>query len=220
VCACRQGKIDCQEARGFALADPYAPFIYVNSADALAGQLFTLVHELAHIWLGESGISNLEGIPAGPPIGPPGLETFCNSVASLALVAPDDFRAAWTSTDRALDLGERIGTVSSSLKVSEEFVARRLLDEREIARAQYARLRRHYEARWQALAARSRRGGGGNYYYSKVASNSRAFTQTVIGACRGGQITVRDASSLLGIKANHLSTLAAHAGYPLRRRGR
>lgn len=50
--------LDSNELQGFAIADPFAPFVFVNSDDWAAPQLFTLVHELAHLWIAESGISN------------------------------------------------------------------------------------------------------------------------------------------------------------------
>jgi hypothetical protein len=51
-------KLDSEELQGFAIADPFAPFVFVNSDDWNAPQLFTLVHELAHIWIAETGVSN------------------------------------------------------------------------------------------------------------------------------------------------------------------
>jgi transcriptional regulator with XRE-family HTH domain len=52
-------KIDIEEARGFALADEFAPFIFLNAQDAKVAQIFTLAHEITHLWINESGVSNL-----------------------------------------------------------------------------------------------------------------------------------------------------------------
>lgn len=84
-------KLDSDELQGFAIADPYAPFVFVNSDDWNAPQLFTLVHELAHIWIAETGISNdiepdLKNKDKFHPV-----EIFCNEVAANALMPKEIF---------------------------------------------------------------------------------------------------------------------------------
>jgi Zn-dependent peptidase ImmA (M78 family) len=79
-------KLDAEELQGFAIADTHAPFVFVNSEDWNAPQLFTLVHELAHIWIAETGISNevepnLKQKDTFHPV-----ELFCNEVAANALM--------------------------------------------------------------------------------------------------------------------------------------
>ncbi len=79
-------KLDSDELQGFAIADKFAPFVFINSDDWNAPQLFTLVHELAHIWIAETGISNeIEpGIKSKTKFHP--VELFCNEVAASALM--------------------------------------------------------------------------------------------------------------------------------------
>ena len=91
-------KLDSDELQGFSIADKYAPFVFVNSDDWNAPQLFTLVHELAHIWIAASGISNeIEPeIKHKDKLHP--VELFCNEVAANALMPNNLMRALSKST--------------------------------------------------------------------------------------------------------------------------
>lgn len=212
IAVCRQGTIECEEARGLVLADAHAPFVYLNSSDALAGQLFTLLHELAHLWLGCPGISNLERLERRPRTQEDRIEAFCNRLASHVLLEDQPFWKQWESAACAQPLRERVEGASRAFKVGEEVVARRLMDRSAITRQQYRQLRSSYAARWQEHARRRRGKSGGDYYHSTIARNSRHFTCAVIEASSSGAVTILDASALLRVKANHLPKLAAYAG--------
>ena len=92
-------KLDVDEFRGFALSDPYAPLIFVNGADAKSAQMFTLAHELAHLWLGDPG-EGLSGFRGVQPEGG-GVERFCDRAAAEFLVPAAEIRTAWRDVAEA-----------------------------------------------------------------------------------------------------------------------
>ncbi len=77
--------ISVEAFRGFALADTVAPFIVINDQDAAVAWSFTLLHELAHLWLGKTGVSGRR--PDAQ------IEKFCNDVAALILLPQHELPA-------------------------------------------------------------------------------------------------------------------------------
>lgn len=212
-----------QEARGFVLSDPYAPFIFLNDNDAKAAQLFTLAHKMVHLWIGESGISNLEN--NGPiRTAEDRVEVFCNKVAAEILAPKDFFLPRWEALDPDETLEERIAQLSSLLKVSRIVVARRLLDLRKMNQVAYVELVDRYREEWQEeqqqerARNRQRREPAPVFHPLKLNSNGRAFSRVVISAYRRGELSGRDTSRLLDMKLNHIPKQAERLGLPLRGR--
>lgn len=215
----RQRQISLIEARGFLISDDIAPFIFINSEDSKSAQLFTLAHELAHLWLNLSGISNLETRGRAIDEETRRIEVFCNKVAAYTVLDDQVFNDEWEGLSPSTPLEERIHHVSGALKVSEEVVARRLLEKNEISQETYRNLGHFYQDRWEEVKARERyrmksSKGGPSYYVTTAAKVGYAFTQTVVSAFMSGAISGRDASSLLNVKVNNLRRLGKVAGIP------
>lgn len=213
----QRGNVDLIEARGFVICDPYAPFVFLNSNDAKAGQLFTLVHELVHIWINESGISNLEGLGRRRQDPEAQIEVFCNRVTAEVLIDRAAFNSAWARLAPNAALEERIELMSADFKVSAEAIARRLLDDGIITASAYQQLREIYQERWREQSRERKRkqkesDSGPSYYRLKVSRDGYAYTQTVLTAYHGGRVSGREISGLLNIKLNHLGKLAEFAG--------
>jgi len=200
----RRTDIPFEEARGFVLSDDYAPFIFVNSDDSDSGQLFTLVHELAHLWINISEVTNLENYRQLDSDSQR-IEIFCNKVASLALMNPATFNQLWSQQSDSASLEKRISNISGKLKVSHEAVTRRLLDKGIIDNRKYNELRRLFISRWleakekqKARFKKSKKGPHPNRM--TVIRNGVEFTKTVLAAYYKDKISGIEASALLGNK--------------------
>jgi len=207
-------KLDSEELHGFAIADPHAPFIFVNSDDWNAPQLFTLVHELAHIWIAETGISNdvepdLKHKDNLHPV-----ELFCNEVAASALMPKEvvlNFDAdSFQTSKNVFKVAKQLGVSSFALLV-------RALNLDIISLTAYQKLKKQAhidfaeylknEAKKKAEQKEKDKQGGPNYFLLQLNRNSRLFTQTVLDAFRGGFIEPTLASNLLNVQVNKFSKL-------------
>ena len=205
----RKAKINLTESRGFVLCDNYAPFIFVNSGDAKAGQLFTLIHELAHLWINESGISNLEFIDSRSIRQETRIETFCNKVAAEVLVDTEVFLKLFNAHSRSIEIAQRIEILSNEFNVSEEVIARKLLETGNVSLEKYKELRNKYQKRWNKHNKEApRHEGTPSYYRLKIFNLGYAFTRVVLSAYSHGSISGCDTSMLLGVKLNNLGKLS------------
>jgi len=214
---CRQSDILVEEARGCVLADDYAPFIFINSSDAKVAQLFTLIHELVHLWLNLPGISNLEGIGRNAINESDRIEIFCNKVASLVLLEEQLFSSEWARTLKSEPLEKRISDVANRAKVSDEVVARRLLDKNMINEAKYIELRKQFRDRWlqfKELEKKRRKDSSGfpSPYLMTVLGNGRLFTSAVLNSYSEGFLSSTSAASLLNAKVHNFEKMAVYAG--------
>ena len=131
-------KLDPEEFRGFVLVDEYAPFIFVNSADYPGAQMFTLAHELAHIWLGASASFDLHDFqPANNQ-----LERACNKIAAELLVPTQAITKYWDEFNVSDDVYRAI---ARHFKVSKIVAARRALDAGCISQVQFDVFYRDYK---------------------------------------------------------------------------
>ena len=184
-------KLDVEEFRGFALADDLAPLVFINSADSKAAQMFTLAHELAHLWLGESGISD----PEAGRVAEPGIERWCNAVAAEFLMPlamlQQDYQAG-------TPIADEIQRLARSFKVSTLVALRRLYDAGFIDEPTLWQSYREELARIRAL---DRGGsGGGDFYRTLGARTGKRFARAVLSSTLEGQTLFQDAFRMLGMR--------------------
>jgi Zn-dependent peptidase ImmA (M78 family) len=193
-------KLDPQEFRGFALADDLAPLVFINGADTKAAQMFTLAHELAHIWLGQSAISDAEaswvpnGSDAQASLAPEHqVESWCNRVAAELLVPLEVLRAEY---DQRADLRHETNRLARRFKVSTLVVLRRIHDAGGLTREQ---LWEAYEAELQRLQTIPQ-GSGGDFYLTLGARVSKRFARALVVSTLEGRSSFTEAFRLLGFK--------------------
>ena len=177
--------LDAGEFRGFALADKIAPLVFINGADTKAAQMFTLAHELAHIWLGQSALGD-----AGPSA-TNNVEIWCNRVAAELLVPLADLKTEVGKEDPA----EAVPRLARAFKVSTLVILRRLLDAGVLGRDRFDKA---YAAEIARLTSKEK-AGGGNFYLTQGARLSKRFARAIITSTLEGQTLFRDAFQLLGI---------------------
>lgn len=182
-------KIEVEECRGFVLVNNKAPFLFINSADAKAAQMFTLIHEIAHIWLGESaGFDNDNMLPADNPV-----EKLCDKVAAEFLVPEIYFRELWKTT-------QNFRTLSKNLKVSPIVTARRALDLKLITKAEFFQFYNSYIENFQLK--KENPAPGGNFYATARKRVSLRFANYVNNAVKENNLLYRDAYRLTNLRGN------------------
>jgi len=193
-------RLDPQEFRGFVLVDEYAPLVFVNGADAKAAQMFTLAHECAHLWFGQSAVFDLREMqPANDRI-----ELACNAVAAEFLVAETELRAQW---DRARVQERPFDYLAGYFKVSAIVVARRALDVGLVAhRAFFDFYRDHLTATRRRARDSS---GGGDFYLTQNVRLGRRFAVAVVHAAQEGRLPYREAYALTGLRGQTFEKYAA-----------
>jgi Zn-dependent peptidase ImmA (M78 family) len=183
-------KLDPAEFRGFVLVDEYAPLMFVNGADGKAAQMFTLAHELAHVWFGSSAVFDLQELePADDET-----ERACNRVAAEFLVPASLMHDFWPS---ARQDPEPFQAIARHFKVSQLVAARRAIDLGLITKARFLDFYHDYQEQEHHAAAKSQEGG--NFYATQNLRIGRRFAEAVVRAVREGGLLYRDAYRLTGL---------------------
>ena len=179
--------IDVNECRGFVLVNNKAPFLFINSADAKAAQMFTIIHELAHVWLGKSaGFDNANLLPADDP-----LEILCDKVAAELLVPEIYFLKKWETT-------QDFKYLSRIFKVSPIVIGRRALDLNLINLKYFMDFYNNYMSYFKTN--KDKQSSGGDFYATTKKRISLRFAAFVNNAVKENKLLYRDAYRLTSMK--------------------
>lgn len=196
--------------RGFAISDPVAPFVVINAKDARPARAFTLIHELAHVFLGQTGVSGAVSTHS-PTTDNARVERFCNDVAGEFLLPGALFKqgvAAFDGGDVDAARGA-IEAMAARWSVSEPMVAYRLNRTGDLGEATYNSLRAEYAARWKAKLARDRAADGArpNPRVMKQFYLGNALVAVVHRYVRDNALSHTKAAALLGSRPGAVEPL-------------
>jgi len=189
-----QRQLNPDEFRGFAIADDLAPLVFINGADTKAAQMFTLAHELAHIWIGQSAVSDAQAswLPDHQQ------ERWCNRVAAEMLVPLDVLRDEYSAPGplKGSDLQHELGRLARRFKVSTLVILRRIHDAGWLSQED---LREAYADELERLR-QAPKTSGGDFYLTLGARASKRFTRALVVSTLEGQTPFTEAFRLLGLK--------------------
>ncbi|MFC1592661.1 ImmA/IrrE family metallo-endopeptidase [Candidatus Omnitrophota bacterium] len=180
-------KLDPHEFRGFALTDNLAPLIFINNADTKSAKMFTLAHELVHIWIGQSALSDAQVTQiTGNQI-----ERWCNAVAAELLVPLAILREEYQKNKH---LSDEVNRLARYFKVSTLVILRRIYDAKGLQKEQFWKAYNDEIERLLKIPTKE----GGNFYLTQPTRLSRRFAKALISNTLEGQTLYRNALHLLG----------------------
>jgi len=198
-------RLSVAEFRGFALIDKLAPAVFINARDSKAAQIFTLAHEIAHLWIGESGVSNVETETPTRDLSND-IEIYCNKVATQFLVPKDDFEKDWNPAE---DLDGQISRLARTYRVSTTMILRRALELEKIGT----------EVFFEQLSVEKQRqdfkpstSTGGDFRNNLMARNGHLLVSAIFEAVMEGRVLYREAATILDLKVGSLTRLASEFG--------
>lgn len=182
--------VDVEICKGFTLVDNFCPFIYINTNNLGGGRIFTLIHELVHVFVGNSiGIGYNPIHPSSQP-----LEKFCDKVASEILVPSSFFEVSWNSYNDSYY--DKFSRLANQYHVSKLVIAKKALDSNFIQQSDFWEFYNFY------TSIPFKKSSGGTYWNSKPYEVSRKFYSFVDAALKQGRILPSNAYKLTNMKAN------------------
>lgn len=208
-------RIKLKEMRGVLMSEEHLPVILINSADAVNGKIFTLLHEFVHLLLHSGGVCDLEDY-RNPVTDEERIEAFCNRVTGAALVPQDCLlserivsaqgkEATWTDYD--------LSRLASRFSVSKEVILRRFLILGRTTKDFYEKKRKEFLEQYEQYRNRKKSSGGPAYFRLVMRNNGLAYTKLVLEAYYQDYITMSEVSDYLGMKLKHFKKIEDEVMY-------
>ncbi|QWT52206.1 ImmA/IrrE family metallo-endopeptidase [Eubacterium sp. MSJ-33] len=198
--------LSVDEFRAFAVVDEWAPLIFINGADSQGARLFSLFHEIAHIWLGENDLYNDRGnsLEVKP------IEILCNAVAGELMVPFDKFLVEWNVAAYA-DSREKIKNLAKHFRCGESVIARKAFDAKKISYDLYKSIIDDAIEAYRRMKE-NKESNGGNYYNTMGNRLDGCFVRALCESINSGRTTYSEAYRLTNTSRKTFSEIALRLG--------
>lgn len=194
-----------REISGFCLADPELPVVMINNSTSKTRQIFSIIHELAHVLTNRRAISTFDDAPLGR-LAPSeqAIERFCNRIAAEILVPSHDFAGQTAGLPRNVEVltSDEFAALAERYRVSREVILRRFRDADRVSQAFYEERKREWDSQRP-----EKNESGGNFYLTKGAYLSERLVSEVFARYGRRQITVDEAADFIGVKPKQIDEL-------------
>ena len=201
--------LEINEFRAFAIADEYAPLIFINSNDSTNGKLFSLLHEFAHILIGKNNFFN-DRYSAHGRVNQ--VETICNAAAAEILVPSDLFMEKWNEVISENDVKTTISTLAKYFKCGITVIARKALDHGYITSQEYTQVAQFAVYLYNEQRKKAKENPGGDYYRTAASRIDQRFFRMLAGSVAEGKTLYSDAFRLTNTNRTTFRELTQQAG--------
>ena len=198
--------LDVNEFRAFAMVNDRAPLIFINGADSAGGRLFSLFHEIVHLWLGENDLYNDRRYSAS---GIKPAEVICNAVAGELMVPKAAFLDNWNNNTND-DTHEKIKELARMFRCSGSVIARRALDNKKIDKNVYDQI--IADAIEAYIQSKQEKGSGGDYYRTARSKLDGVFVRALCESVNSGRTSFTEAYRLTNTTSKTFSEVASGLG--------
>ena len=198
--------LDVKEFRAFAMVNEWAPLIFINGADSAGGRLFSLFHELVHLWIGENDLYNDTKYSAN---GIKPIEVTCNAVAGALMVPKTVFLEKWNNNTND-DIHEKIKELARMFRCSSSVIARRALDNKKIDQNVYNMVIE--DAIEAYIQTKQEKSSGGDYYRVARSKLDGVFVRALCESVNSGRTSFTEAYRLTNTTSKTFSEVASGLG--------
>ena len=198
--------LDVNEFRAFAMVNEWAPLIFINGADSAGGRLFSLFHELVHLWIGENDLYNDTKYSAN---GIKPIEVTCNAVAGALMVPKTVFLEKWNNNTND-DIHEKIKELARMFRCSSSVIARRALDNKKIDQNVYNMV--IADAIEAYIQTKQEKSSGGDYYRVARSKLDGVFVRALCESVNSGRTSFTEAYRLTNTTSKTFSEVASGLG--------
>lgn len=200
--------LNIEEFRAFTIIDDWAPLIFINSADSRNAKLFSLLHELAHIWIGKDDLFNDRH---SKTTGVSHTEIICNAIAGELLVPNDIFMKKWSEYAMTFDTNSLITELTKYFCCGETVIARKALDNHMISQQLYYQISQQAIDNYNFQKKYSSKSGG-DFYRTMGARLDKCFVRALCESINIGRTSYTEAFRLTNTNHKTFSEIINRMG--------